>query len=179
MKYYLIVDQINPQYKRGNYARILSPKKERKSEINNFFDRLGYNDKSNQKSGFWNIGSVTDDIYNIAKKAVKKYNNIFDTDLLEYISPSNENSIVIENENLAERYYIGNDKNLFSGFFETFPNSTEAFETLMKSDGGSTLIISEKEAIEKKHFLGGILSSGLYFEHPKNNTFINTNRKFC
>lgn len=172
MKYYLLVDKINPEYKRGNYGRTLPPKKEKSIEINSFFDRLGYNDRNNQKTGFWNIGSVTDDIFYMAKKGVKTYNNVFDTKPLEYISSSSENSIIIENGNLAERYYIGNDKDLFSGFFETFANSTDAFETLMKSDGGSMLIINEKEAIDKKHFLGGILSSGLYFEHPKNATLL-------
>ncbi len=74
-------------------------------------------------------------------------------------SPFDEKIIIIPNKGLVNNYNIGNEEFLYG----LFKNPME-FESLMKSDGGSSnLILLERSTLTKEqHYGKGTFSKGLY-----------------
>jgi len=129
-------------------------------------------------------------------------NSSSDIKLLAPNPNSKIKSIIMTNDSLDNNYNIENNLELFYGLFDNFPNKNSSklfdyqsyyqslisnpqsfylpdknkvFETIMKSKGGSEFIILEKEDVPTERHYGGIygkFSTGIYFEHPKNNNIL-------
>jgi hypothetical protein len=83
----------------------------------------------------------------------------------------NQKMIIIANKGLAGNYNT-NGENFLFGLFKT----NEQFETIMKSQGNSNLIIFERDNLPDniKHFgdVKGKFNYGLYCEHPKDSNIL-------
>jgi len=90
---------------------------------------------------------------------------------------SDMRGIVIQNDILNNNYSIDSDSDgdLFYGLFDGFTSKENAFKKIMKSHGGSNLIIIERNSIPKNmHFGGkdGRFNCGLFCSHPKDENLL-------
>ena len=171
MTYYGIVDKIKPQFESGIYGR----RKLSQSEAEEIKEIV----KSN------GLGLSWDDfipIWGWIKLAIK-VPKMFKLHKLEKIekeplclqysqNKKGTGKNILIPHNLLNNYYdIENNKDLFYGLFDDFSLEKKAFETIMKSKGGSELIIIERDSLPKniKHYGGkdGRFDLGLYCTHPK------------
>ncbi len=162
MTYYGLVDKLKDKHKSGIYGR----RKLSKEEIKLLDENL-----AKTVDGWWMpvllpFTSVSSIIMNSLKNKVSP---------ISLKHPDNSNQIVISNEALEDNYSIDEDMGLFYGLLDNFPSKDKVFEKIMKSNGGSTLIIMEKDKVHgKMHFGGpqGKFSAGLYCTHPKDSNLL-------
>lgn len=168
MIYYGIVDALKAEHERGVYARKQIESKEfaeaLEKEVNEHFFY------SKISSFFPKLTSVV--TRELGSFLAKDYPFPAPLALLyKHDGGSYQNMIVINNSGLDNCYTVSNDSQLLYGLFDAFVNKDVAFEKLMKSKGGSTLIIADRSNISKKfrHYGGehGKFSSGIYCVHPK------------
>lgn len=184
MRYYGLVDKIKYEHSSGIYGR--------KSLLPEQITRIQNSFKNEEYKLLWLEGilgidffkylilglspslGLVDFVFDFIKNYL--YPDIQEIKLqIENKSGSKTKSIIILNEGLENKYSIGNNKDLFYGLFDSFTNQDKAFEALMKSKGGSDLIILERDFVPKdKHYGGkyGKFSTGLYSEHPKDSNIL-------
>ncbi|MCF8266358.1 MAG: hypothetical protein K9J13_16670 [Saprospiraceae bacterium] len=153
MNYYGIVDKLKAEHKSGIYGR----KKIAKEEIKSF-----------------NLSDlVSIEMLALVSPWVLITKLFRDDIVIQAEEKGEERKLVFVNELLDNDYSIGKNEDLFYGLFDAFP---KGFETIMKSYGGSNLIIYERESLPKtkKHFGGehGKFNQGLYCTHPKNDDLL-------
>lgn len=89
---------------------------------------------------------------------------------------SNKDAIILSNIILNNNYNISNNLNIFYGLFDDKLIKNNAFKKIMKSYGGSDLIICERNKLPNnlKHYGGSdaVFNTGLYFTHPKDSTIL-------
>ncbi|MBT0810486.1 hypothetical protein KIH41_04260 [Litoribacter ruber] len=89
---------------------------------------------------------------------------------------SERNQIIFSNSWITDSYDITHLKEVFHGLFDDKLLKANAFANIMKSDGGSKLIIIERDSIPPhlKHYGGesASFSTGIYGTHPKNNDIL-------
>lgn len=176
MTYYGIVDKIKDEHKNGVYGRRKLTTDEKKSVKNKYENLI----TTATASGGWLLSpilpfaplfSVGYAVYNILNKAKNKsiitrqYGN----------DNSERKGIIFQNDLLNDDYDIEENEDLFYGLFDNFFLKNDAFKKIMKSKGGSTLIIIERNSIPKNmHFGGefGHFNCGLYCSHPKNENLL-------
>lgn len=172
MTYYGIVDKIKPKYKSGIYGRRKLSVEEAK-EIEYILNNTGFKgitwDDFIPIWGWFKLAWRIPMIYKIYKFEKSNKEPLF----LQY--PLNKNSqsrmILIPQNLLNDFYEIDADEAFFLGLFDDFSTKNKAFELIMKSKGGSELIIIERDSLPKniKHYGGkyGRFDLGLYCTHPK------------
>lgn len=170
MIYYGIVDKLKPEHKNGVYGR-RKMKKDESLYLQNLLliNKLGGNPLVSLlifSNPFTIVGSK---IYSLYKEKQDARGII----TLQHSSENKEETraIVIPHNTLNDYYDIEKNKDLFYGLFDNFLLKNKAFEKLMKSKGGSDLIIIERNSMPKqlKHYGGknGTFHNGLYCTHPK------------
>lgn len=89
---------------------------------------------------------------------------------------SNKDAIILSDIILNGNYNISNNLNIFNGLFNSKLLKNNGFKKIMKSYGGSDLIICERNKIpnELKHYGGSqaVFNTGLYCTHPKNSSIL-------
>jgi hypothetical protein len=144
MKFYGIVNKIKIDHKPGVYGR------------RNYNEQEIETIEKSDEDFFSSIGSF------FSSEPTKKIT-------LQQEDP-NGNYIVIDHALLEGNFNIDQDTDLFYGLFDKYLLKESAFETLMKSQGGSVLIIVERDKIPTfMHYGGesGKFNFGLYCPHPK------------
>jgi len=176
MNYYGIVNNISS--KNGIYGR---------KEGADILKNNQFNIMNKVKMSAFAASTIPSDIYlkiilsfipilkmiKIISNIIKKYNDK-KSPIIHLASIDTKDNIkymIISNETLVGNYNIDNEDNLF-GLFK----SSIQFESIMKSQINSNLIILERDNLPKniKHYGGekGIFSYGIYCEHPKNNNIL-------
>ncbi len=161
MIYYGIVDRIEDKHKSGIYGR----RPFSKIETTNF-DLLNYSTYVGIAVNwiliprYMPIGLAINLILKLLKSSPIK---------LMYEIEDNVKSIIIKNELLQENYGFRKSESILHGLFDEFNKKEKVFKSLMKSKGGSDLMIIERENIDKKHFGGeeGKFNYGIHIPHPK------------
>ena len=173
MTYYGIVDKIKNEHKNGVYGRRQLTKEEisefKHSE--NTTAKFVINGIVGSLSSLITIVGIPILIYTFWSKKNKKsfikrqYGN----------NDTNMRGIVFQDDILNNDYEIDEESDLFYGLFDNFKSKENAFKKLMKSKGGSTLIIIDRNSIPKNmHFGGefGRFNCGLYCSHPKDENLL-------
>lgn len=87
---------------------------------------------------------------------------------------SENKTIIIPNSGLKNNYDLEDEYSY--GLLDELPNKKKSFETLMKSKGGATLHILERDDMPKSlfHFGGrlGKFNEGIYIAHPKDESLL-------
>ena len=167
MKYYGIVSKIKDEHKTGVYGRKKLDKKDYKN-LKEEFANYDWIDGALLASRFLfsltTIGSI------IAAKKIISRNRIGNQITFKTKIDSKNKTIIIPNTLLENNYNLDND--YAYGLLDEFSFKNKAFEILMKSKGGATLNIFERNDLPEnlKHFGGklGSFTEGLYILHPKN-----------
>lgn len=173
MFYIGIVDKIKEEHKPGIYGRKRLNQEELKMTTNDLI--LNGIEVVIKNLIFPNIINIALPLVGIGKsiKAIKGRSNKIS---LQHEIDNQGKRIIIKNSSLDNNYNIDGDKEILYGLFDNIQiSSNKAFEKIMKSNGGSTLLIIEKEIANKeyKHYGGsGYFSSGLYTLHPKDNKIL-------
>ena len=170
MKYYAIVNQIKNEHKSGIYGR----EKIHKSDLKDL-------DKQLKKDAIVNIAidvatftaggllSVPIIAGRRIYKAWKKKQIPSQQIILQKSIKSENKTLIIPNVGLKNDYNL--DEDYSYGLLDEFESKNKSFEILMKSKGGATLHIFEREDMPKSlcHFGGklGKFSEGIYIAHPK------------
>lgn len=173
MTYYGIVDKIKDEHKNGVYGRRQLTKEEiaqLKSSENNTTKHL-ISGIVGGLSILIPFATIPILVYNFWPKkrnrySIKKQYGNNDT---------NMRGIVFQDDILNNDYEINDNLDLFYGLFDGFSSKENAFKKLMKSKGGSTLIIIERNSLPKNmHFGGefGRFNCGLYCSHPKDENLL-------
>jgi len=170
MIYYGIVDKVKEEHKGGIYGR----RKLSENEISNISKKIEKSINSNiyakvfSSIAFGSLGGL------LIKGALALLKDDSSNSIsLQQASKSetDDKRIIIPLESLNSDFDITNNKELFYGLFNNFFNPNEAFQKIMESDGGSVLIITDRDVIRNafKHYGGekGIFSKGVYTQHPK------------
>ena len=172
MTYYGIVDKIKPEFKSGIYGRRKLSDEEAK-QLQYILDNTGIKGITwDDFIPFWGWAKLAWRLpmfYKMYKlEKIKK-----EPLCLQYPqSNSNQSRMILIPQNLLnDQYEIKENEALFYGLLDDFSSKTKAFETIMKSKGGSELIIIERDSLPKniKHYGGtyGRFDLGLYCSHPK------------
>ncbi|WP_366185552.1 hypothetical protein [Flavobacterium ovatum] len=177
MTYYGIVDKIKDEHKNGVYGRrelTAEEIKTAKNKYNHLIASIG------TTGGIFFAAPIIL-MAPILAVGISAFNLLTKKKKTNFITRQygNDNSsqkgIIIENELLNDDYEIDGDEELFYGLFDNFLSEENAFRKIMKSKGGSTLIIIERNSIPKKmHFGGefGRFNCGLYCSHPKDENLL-------
>lgn len=172
MIYYGIVDKIRPEHKNGVYGRRKLTEKE-SFELEYILNNTGYKGlKWHDFIPYWTWARLAWKIPLIYKWY--KLRNL-EKEAISLKHPdegSDQNKKILISNNILNNYYkIKEDASLFYGLFDNFLSKDIAFEKIMKSKGGSELIIIERSSLPKniKHFGGeyGTFNTGLHCMHPK------------
>lgn len=173
MIYYGIVDKIRPEHKNGIYGR----RKMKKDESADFLKILNDNKLGAVSlAPLLLLGSFFTLVAAAGSALYLWYKNRQDIELnitLQHPSENNDTTraIIIPHHTLNDYFDISKSLDIFYGLFDSFLNKSKAFEKLIKSKGGSELIIIERNSLPPgiKHFGGenGAFHSGLYCTHPK------------
>ena len=165
-RFWGIVDEIKDKHKSGIYGQKQLSKEETDHLVNyiktykkpiDFIDFIPYYRE-----------------YQFLKKIYYGIKEYFKTYKIEFIAPVETNNgkmIFIPYESLNKNFSIAGNEELLYGLFNNFNSPDKAFKTIMNSQGGSDLIIAERNYIKSifKHYGGetGIFNTGLYTCHPK------------
>lgn len=181
MKYYAILDKIPSEFESGIYGRGKVEKstveKYIKEELTN--DGLLISAALLLLPGGWMVRGAAALGAVLAPKIPKLFKKKYPLSLLKKASGENvDKQLHIFNDGLNGDYNIKDP--IFKGLFDNVFQGEKAFEALMNSDGGSSLIILERDNIPSKikHLGGndGKFSTGLYCQHPKDvNTLLPLN----
>ncbi len=172
MTYYGIVDKIQHKHKSGVYGRRKLTEEESK-ELEYVLRNTGFKGlRWDDFIPFWTWVKLVWRIPLFYK--LRKLQNIEKEEIsLQHQNEQNilSKRIVISNNILNDYYKLKKDIDLIYGLFDNFTFKDIAFEKIMKSKGGSELIILERNSLPKNinHFGGknGRFSYGIYCSHPK------------
>lgn len=163
MEYYGIIDKIKEKHKSGIYGRRPLKKNEKLStDFTSVAKTIGISFLL-QIVFKWNlIIYVGYEIYKyvLGKKEIK----------LQHPNEGNpKKNIIIPNELLNNDYEVKKSASVLYGLFDEFKNKEKVFKALLKSKGGSSLIIVERDTIPLEHYGGqdGLFNYGVYVPHPK------------
>jgi len=95
--------------------------------------------------------------------------------ILQHKDDKNERKLMFDNRIFDDEYEFDKQSDLFYGLFDNFPHKEKALETILKSKGGSILIIIERNALPRSMHFGGIsgrFNYGLYCIHPKDDNLL-------
>jgi len=172
MTYYGIVDRIQPKHKSGVYGRRKLTEEESK-ELEYVLKNTGIKGITwDDFIPYWTWVKLLWRVPLFYK--LKKLRDIEKGKIS--LQHQNEKSfltkrILISDSILNNYYIIKKDMDLFYGLLDNFSFKDVAFEKIMKSKGGSELVILERSSLPKniKHYGGenGTFSYGLYCSHPK------------
>jgi len=159
MIYYGIVDNIKPEHKTGVYGKVPIGKREANSLLKDFALETFVHQFSFKRFSdpFW---------IKHFKSFLSKTQKIA---LVNQIS-SSQRQLIFDSRTFKNNYALDKTDNLLYGLFDDIPNGEEVFEKILKSKGGSSFIIIERDSISNnRHFAGESekLHSGLYCSHPK------------
>ncbi|KNB62033.1 MULTISPECIES: hypothetical protein [Chryseobacterium] len=180
MNYYIIVDKIKDNHESGIYGRRKLTKDEKKNAEFNDVLSIFIKTKNGDSNLFTNIlKSVFKPfpVYalELIDKAKEKYNQLnfvpaltIQENIQEKIQ--GKKILIFKDSLLDNNYNIDKENDLFYGFFSNTNGKKISFEKIMKSYGGATMSIVERNSVNKIHFGGvdGKFSYGIYCEHPKN-----------
>lgn len=156
MVYYGLVDKLRDEHKSGLYGRI-------PAKNNGFLNGVRIGLLSSGTGLFPYIEKSLKETFAPIQLYKEKENNIV------------ERELIIDNDLLFDFYSIKNSEKILYGLFDNFSRKQNVFQIIMKSQGGSKLIIIEREDERFKHYGGerGNFTRGLYITHPKSlNTLI-------
>lgn len=169
MKYYAIVNRIKDEHKSGIYGRKMLNKNEIK-DLNKQF----------AKDLIIDVGLYTIPIIGIpaviGRKIYQTLNkkNSQNKIVFQKAIKSDNKTIIIPDAGLKNDYNL--DDEYSYGLLDELSSKDKSFEILMKSKGGSTLHILEREDLPKGlcHFSGelGRFSEGIYIAHPKDESLL-------
>jgi hypothetical protein len=173
MTYYGIVDKIKDQHRSGVYGR-RQLNKEEIAELKNSKNtttKMLISSLAGSLASLIPLVGISILLYTFLsnkskKSSIKRQHGNNDT---------NMRGIVFQDDILNDDYDIDGDSDLFYGLFDNFSSKENAFKKLMKSKGGSTLIIIERNSLpQNMHFGGefGRFNYGLYCSHPKDENLI-------
>ena len=93
--------------------------------------------------------------------------------LQQTLNPKNGKLLIFANNSMNDDYDVNSSEYLY-GLFDDFTFPSIAFETILKSKGGSELNIIEKKFIPSNfvHLNKGHFNEGLYIVHPKNENIL-------
>lgn len=176
MTYYGIVEKIKDEHKTGVYGRRKLTNDEIKSVKNKYENLI----TSVGTTGGWLLAPIVPiaPLISVGYSVFKILNKTKNKALLtrQYGNDdSTRKGIIFQNDLLNDDYEITENEDLFYGLFDNFILKDDAFKKIMKSKGGSTLIIIERNSIPKNmHFGGefGHFNCGLYCSHPKNENLL-------
>jgi hypothetical protein len=164
MKYYAIVNKIKDEHKSGIYGR----KKLNETELKELNKQL-------KRDTILDIAIYSIPIIGlptlIGKKVYEKFIKHKNNEKIVFQKPikSENKTIIIPNSGLKNDYNLEDEYSY--GLLDELPSKNKSFETLMKSKGGATLHILERDDIPKGlfHFGGklGKFNEGIYIAHPK------------
>lgn len=164
MKYYAIVNRIKDEHKSGIYGR----KKLNDTELKEL-------DKQLKRDTILDIAIYSIPIIGlptlIGKKIYEKLKKNKNNEKIVFQKSikSENKTIIIPNSGLKNDYDLEDEYSY--GLLDELPSKNKSFETLMKSKGGATLHILERDDIPKSlfHFGGklGKFNEGIYITHPK------------
>ncbi len=165
MRYYGIVEKLKKDHKPGVYGR----RKYNEQEIKEMKENSGISEQ------FSLIGSTLTTISYVISP-ITYLTSFFTKAPSKEIALQHEDAngkwMIFDNDLMENDYNIGNQSDLFYGLFDNFTLKNNVLESLLKSKGGSMLIIIAREDIPSyMHFGGssGKFNLGLYTSHPKHN----------
>lgn len=174
MNYYIIVDKIKSSHESGVYGRRELSKEEKKNlELPNIFDIFTDDEKSLTDKSLSILKLGFTPFPTIVNHLINKYKDGSSSEIsLQKRFDDNKRVLIFQNSLLDKNYNL-NEKDL-EYFYGYFDSNKVTFEKIIRSYGGSTLTVVERDLINKKHFGGesGVFSTGLYCEHPKNNEIL-------
>ena len=147
MTYYGIVDKIKDEHKNGVYGR----RQLTKEEISVF----KFSDNATTKALVKGLVGSLEIFFPFTSKAISIFDSLYKKSKKVSIKRQYGNDdktirgIVFQDDILNNDYEIDTDSNLFYGLFDSFTSKENAFKKLMKSKGGSTLIIIERNSLPK------------------------------
>lgn len=169
MKYYGIVSEIKEEHKTGIYGR---RKPSTKESIDILYDLgIKIDEKYSKYINYIPYLNTYKDLYNIFQK-LKKQPIVFQIKLPE----SAHKQLVIKSNLLKDNFDLGD--NFSYGLLDdfSFKERISLFKTLITSNGGSSLIIIERNdlPLNIKHYGGekGRFNEGLYVPHPKDENLL-------
>jgi hypothetical protein len=169
MKYYGIVSEIKEEHKTGIYGR---RKPSTKESIDILYDLgIKIDEKYSKYINFILYLNTAKSLYNIFL-SLKKQPIIFQIKLPE----SAHKQLVIKSNLLGDNFNL--DKNFSYGLIDDFSikERIRLFKTLITSNGGSSLIIVDRNdlPLNIKHYGGvkGRFNEGLYVPHPKDENLL-------
>jgi hypothetical protein len=179
MTFYYLVDSLNERVKPGIYGRRLPTDAENQSftfgDILSVFDLSEGLSKGYNMKNPWNLlrgplFPVVTELVKNSKTLFERYRKTTSVKPLFLTAHLEEKVVIIPKSLLDNDYRIeGSEAVLHGAFIEFDKKAEDAFETILDCQVDSNLVITEKSAINKKHFGGsnGQFQKGLYFEHPK------------
>lgn len=178
MKYYYLTDSLSDEVPTGIYGRRMPTEEEKKDlTVKDLLSIFDYSDISDSKKTWQNV-LIYSNVYtagvDLIRRSYSNFKSLSNHKPLFIANQTNEKVIIIPNRLLEDNYRIGEDKSIIHGAFTQFKNQESAFKTLMSSDINSTLIITEKNSLDKRHYGGekGNFDNGLYCEHPKDKNIL-------
>ncbi|WP_166383968.1 hypothetical protein [Polaribacter sp. 11A2H] len=164
MKYYAIVNRIKDEHKSGIYGR----KKLNEAQLKELNKQL-------KRDTILDIAIYSIPIIGlptlIGKKVYEKFikNKNKGKIVFQKSIKSENKTIIIPNTGLKNDYDLEDEYSY--GLLDELPSKNKSFEILMKSKGGATLHILERDDMPKSlfHFGGklGKFNEGIYIAHPK------------
>lgn len=175
MTYYGIIDKMQSKHKSGIYGR-RKLNEEESLELEYILNNTGFKGITwDDFIPFWGWAKLAWRIP-LIYKFVKLRNLEKEAISLQHSHEGgNQNKKILISNNILNNYYkIGKDAPLFYGLLDNFLLKDIAFEKIMKSKGGSELVIVERDSLPKNinHYGGenGRFSTGIYCSHPKDET---------
>jgi hypothetical protein len=161
MIYYGIVDTIKDEHKSGFYGRRKFTDEEIKTfSLSNKSDLLALA-----------LGTIISPLALTYFLFKKKSGDI----VLQYEENKEGRKLIFDNRILNDNYSFERQADLFYGLFDNFLSEEKALETILKSKGGSILIIIERNALPRSMHFGGVsgrFNYGLYCIHPKDENLL-------
>ncbi|AZB32123.1 hypothetical protein [Chryseobacterium balustinum] len=178
MKYYYLIDSLSDEQQTGIYGRRMPTEQEKKDlTVKDFLSIFDFSDNNDSKKS-WQKVLLYSNVYtagvDLIRRGYSNYKSLSNYKPLFLATPTDKKVIIIPNQLLEDNYRIGEDQSIIHGAFSRFNNQDDAFKTLMSSNINSTLIIAEKNSIDKRHYGGekASFSNGLYCEHPKDKNIL-------
>jgi hypothetical protein len=164
MKYYGIVDKLKKEHKPGIYGR----RKYNQAEIKEINDQ-GSKTSANENQNFLSSSLALLASFHPVGLLTSLFSQTSQELSLQHEDP-NGKWIIFDNSLMENDYNISDHDDLFYGLFDNFKEKEKVLESLLKSKGGSMLIIIAREDLPSYMHYGGSagkFSLGLYTTHPK------------
>jgi hypothetical protein len=167
MRYYGIVEKIKKDHKAGVYGR----RKYNEQEIKEL--------QKNKSTEQFNLILSTLTTISYVISPITYLTSFFTKAPSKELTLQHEDSngkwLIFDNDLMENDYSIANNTDLFYGLFDKYLSKDKMLESLLKSKGGSMLIIIAREDIPSyMHFGGsaGKFNLGLYTSHPKHDDIL-------